>query len=322
MVLFLSMLTCFVLDIGEVYQYSRWYKRSFGFFGDGFPFVCILFLIIHLQLKSPVYGSMAMAMLVLSGGRVSIIAAIVSALALSVYQRQRAVIFLFARCLVWALVVYAAAIYSSNEFVSYAMKVLANNVAANIVGENPYAGANDTFVVRGFGKTACDDLGKCYRTQVESPIKQRLVSSLAGAWMTLQGGFAGKRYPGTADKFADFMISENPWHINDRFDMSWHDWHKVGAVQNPYLNFGSGYGPVGLIALGVGFLMLVIIGFQNLKEGRDTTPWSSLTIYFAIVVAINQTQPWIQGKSLLLFLVGVCGAHILATRLLSSSERS
>lgn len=68
-VLFIVTLICFLFSLGETYWYSKWYKRSFGFFGDGFPFFLLLLVAFGVYLKSSFITLLAVGTVMLSGGR-------------------------------------------------------------------------------------------------------------------------------------------------------------------------------------------------------------------------------------------------------------
>ena len=132
---------------------------------------------------------------------------------------------------------------------------------------------------------------------------------MGGLWMTLEGGFPGKDYPNTPEKFADLMINANPWGMNERYSISREEWTKIGTVQTPYLGFGAGYG-LTLMLIVVTFIGLICIAGLWLLLKTPPDPFSGLTIFFIVNATINQTQAWLVSGPVL-FTMGLCGTHIV-----------
>jgi hypothetical protein len=106
------------------------------------------------------------------------------------------------------------------------------------------------------------------------------------------------------------MTQANPWGVNDVFSIGWPLWERIGQVQNPYLRFGSGYGPLLLTALILLFSAVCYFGIRNLRAG-EKSPEVAFTLFYIINVVFNQTQPWIASGSLILFSMGFCAGHIM-----------
>lgn len=305
--LFATILASFLFDLGETYQYSYWYKRSFSYLGDGFPFIAIMLLAFHLQKQSRTYAALALSVLVLSGGKMVMLSALLTMAYIKRIGRACEIRRDFFWPMAASFAVYFSALAASNVLIPTSLKVELNEyIATHLLPQRASHDARE-------GRAACQTIERCYSSQLILPFRQRVTSSFAGAWMTLQGGFRGAAYPNTPSEFADFMMEHNPWGINERFGMTWDDWRRTRSVQNPYLNFGSGYGLTGLVILAALFWSLAVLGLRNIRHGHDRVPWSALSIYHVMLVFFNQTQPWMQGGSLLLFFAGVSSAHILLT---------
>lgn len=138
--------------------------------------------------------------------------------------------------------------------------------------------------------------------------------------MTLQGGFAGSTYPGTAEKFADFIMQHNPFGMNEKFGWGWSDWQRAGAIQNAYLSIGSGYGLIGFILTTIFYFYTSIIGLNCLRCNHDKSPLRALILFFIFLSFLNQTQPWIQSGSLVLFFSGLAATHIWRIKLKTESR--
>lgn len=290
----------FIFDLGETYQYLTWYKRSFGIFGDGFPFILILFLIFGFYVYSNAIIAITLSVSLLVGSRIVLIASVICVLCFYIAKfvtrpTKTTLLFIIVPCFI-----YFGSLVVSNHFVSDDSKHQAAMVFSKLI----------TMKKNHAGHAACETSEKCLKTQVASPIKQRLITSGAGLWMTMQGGFSGPAYPGSRKEFADFMMRYNPFGFNDKFNLSWREWYRAGAIQHPYLNIGSGYGPIGFAVCMFFYLYTSFVGYKNIRGGLDQTQFRSFTVFFIFLVLINQTQPWIQSGSLLLFVSGIAAAHI------------
>jgi hypothetical protein len=162
------------------------------------------------------------------------------------------------------------------------------------------------------GGGACADVRKCFSTQVANALNQRIATGVAGLWMTVEGGYHGARFPGTAEKFADLMMTKNPWGVNDIFGMTRERWIRTGGVQLAFLHFSSGYGPLGLLAVVLIFCGLSVVAVRQ-PASADTSCWRALSSFFVLLVFCNQSQPWLQGGSILLFVSGIAATHIALT---------
>lgn len=294
-----TILISFLFDLGETYTYSEWYKRSFGPFGDGFPFALIMILNFGIYSKNPFLVITSLSTILLCGGKMVIIASLIN---IAILHKTSGIKFSasdIVKYLVIPLLIYFFALAISKYLVSEQIKTTSQDISS--------AELNIENTTQGIG--ACDKFEKCIETQVNSAIKQRLITTLAGAWMTLEGGFPGSGYPGTPEKFADFMISKNPYGLNETFNLDRTFWLNAGAIQNPYFNFGSGYGLIGFFTIILFFISTSINGFRLLNTNNKSL-LNFLVLYFLSLVFLNQTQQWIQAGSLLLYLSGISAAHI------------
>jgi hypothetical protein len=304
---------CFMLNLGETYQYSEWYKRSFGPFGDGFPFVLIFFLLLGFFIRSRCMTYLALIALIFTGGRMVLLSALVGLLFLYFFRP-----YIFNRFNVFRMILISLLFY----FVSLALSNYYFSTSINI----PITNDTEAMVLKKGHQypSGCETIGSCFETQILRAAKSRVASSIVGAWMIEQGGFPGKLYPGTPEKFAEFLqthhlpnlLSErNFMRLNDIFDLTSTDFALVTAIEQPYLNFGSGYGLIGLIIIFGFFTFTAVLAFKNLALCADRSLWQSLSIFFILLVFINQSQQWIQSGSVLLFFSGLSSAHIWSTQL-------
>lgn len=342
---FLVIATSFVFNLGETYNYSRWYKRSFGPLGDGFPFALILCVAFAYMTSSLTLLAISLTTLLLSGGRMAIAAAMITLIFQAYLFRRKAfhgdiwkaaLIAVFSYFMLAALSPYVApssapvggtAMYSNAPEVEIlsaapativatdeALSALAPAATAAATAAAAHITSNPLPSTAALGNGACSTVDLCLKTQVQSPIKQRLATAIVGLWMTMQGGFPGPNYPGTAEQFSNFVMERNPWGINDWFSTTRADWFAAKGVQHPYLNFSSGYGPIGLIAILGIFLTTAAVALNQLWTQADRQPYAAFSIFFIVLALLHQSQPWIQSGSINLVLAGIGFAHIWLTQ--------
>lgn len=307
----------FFFIIGEVYIYSDTYRRAFLFFGDNISTILGFIFLYSIAANRSVLALIVLIGVLMSGGKASIILMLVMFALFLVMQRDRGQWLAEGRRLFILFLIGVATYFASQSASLQLMKSSAFlSARASIpkvfaaVGE----ASEDGDEIPGAGR-ACVTMANCVETQIESPLRQRYYTSLGGLWMTLQGGFPGKRYPGTPEKFADLMVAANPWDMNDTYDLTWNDWRRMGGVQNPYLCFGSGYGPWALLGL---ILILSGIGYvawTNLKHGEADTA-AVFSIFFIVTAFMNLTQSWLMSGSFILVLLGACSSHIISSWIL------
>ena len=316
----------FVLDVGEVYSYSDFYKRAFSVLGDDVTtWLTPLMLWAVLSRRRMLAFAVACAIL-FSGTKISLLLLVLqfAVLALIHKQEPRALALRFATPLLLAAAVYVPLVLASPHAISAANRLADMSSGAAAAGAGAAsAGASASapvsapvsvpaFAPTRLGKGSCRE-GNCLIKLLARPLRQRSVSAVAGLWMTLQGGFAGPRYPGTADKFADLMVAANPWGVNDAWGVTRDEWQQIGTVQTPYLQFGSGYGMAALAGLLLGVAGIAVLGARNIANG-ERDPFVAFTVFFIVNAVVNQTQPWlIRGP--ILMLMGFSAAHIVARHL-------
>ena len=290
-----------LLDIGEVYSYSDYYKRAFWYFGDDVTTCLSLFLLLAITARDRLLGILLSSAAILSGGRIGLLLIIIQAVFLAyVFRRQSISI---ARLTSFALICGAGVYFSVVASSPYAIKA-ANSVIAQLNLEHWFEGFEPTRLGYSDCRTA-----DCFKRKVKRPFRMRSLSAVGGLWMTFEGGFPGSRYPNTPEKFADLMVEANPWGVNERYNVSRDEWIQIGTVQSPYVGFGAGYGPA-LLALAMGFIGAVCLVGLWLLSVRPPDPWTPLTVFFIVNAIFNQTQPWLLPGPVL-FIMGLCGTHIL-----------
>ena len=304
----------FIFDIGEVYQYNTYYKRAFANLSDDIPIIISIICIVFLLSESLFFFALSVLSLSLTGGKIAIIALLIgiaSVLKLQNYKRRK----LFSICIKGfgiAIIGYFIAIGISNDLAKnnddYSIREILFKMSSSFGIE-----LNDARITRNHklrGENNCITLKLCYQNHIKNAVSNRFISSAGGVWMTLQGGFPGKRYPSTPEAFADLMIEANPFSINTRFNITRDDWLKMPPPQNAYARFGSGYGYYGLAFLLLVVFMVLLMGLSNLKHGESGAA-SSLTIGFMMITIIDQTQPWTVAGSYILVALGFCSTHII-----------
>lgn len=317
----------FLFTMGEVYQYTPYYKRAFAVFGDDVATVIVFLALGALFYNRPGWFYMAVTALALTVGKTSIILfAIGLAVLIAIHRGQRVkMLKRTVAAVLIAVVFYFAAGGISNlptaqRWGVQAVAAVNGLEAPNPV--NPYTIAElnkqirqqDGWLYAGIIQhaNACPAALTCFTQQSRQAMRGRIISSIGGLWMTLQGGFRGEEYPNTPDEFADMMMQANPWGINDRLQLTREQWYNMAMPQNPFLHFGSGYGWLGLLALLLAWGAVVVIGIRNIVHGQRGEG-TVYPVYFAVIVLLNHTQTYITSFSSLLFTLGLCTGMILLT---------
>lgn len=307
----------FVFMLGEVYNYSDHYRRAFFVFSDNVSSVFLFAFSCAFAMRRLAVATMCIAAMLMSGGKVSLILLL---LVLTVFLLKRRHGFArtrearrIATSLCGGLAMYLAFLFCSNLLVDTPYfepirKTIAYAVAPFVSGSQAQLLGEDLPNNRG----ACPNLSLCFETQVQGAMQQRYYSSLGGLWMTMQGGFRGASYPNSPEQFASLMVEANPWGMNDMYQLDWAKWERIGAVQNPYLSFGSGYGPWLLLLLLSGVAMIALMAWQNLRHEVDDLS-AMFTINYIAIAGFNQTQSWLMSGSLILVLVAFCACHVVLT---------
>ena len=294
-----------LFNIGEVYIYSDFYKRAFFYFTDDITTILMVCLMWSLWRRNHFTAGIVSIAMFLSGGKVAFVLFVI-ALSAFWFINKHSFRTPLLRVLLCGLAGYIVINTSSYQIKKY-------NFSENSV----YLEKAISFLSKKKAKEhyqSCTSVKKCLKTQFGQSLMSRYLSSVAGLWMTLQGGFAGKAYPNTKYKFAALMMKANPWGINDSYNLTYHHWRVMKGVQNPYLAFGAGYGPWLLLLLILIFAAIGYCAISNLRHGEagEASLWS---ITFLVIVIFNQTQSWLKSGSIILILLGFCVAHILITYL-------
>ena len=311
-VAFLIFALCFILNLGETYRYSFLYKRTFSFFGDGFAPVFLFFLLFFLVKRQDYFAILALSSIVLSGGKMVIISSLLCYVFLALHGNIGVSFFKCVKHYICSFLLYILLLATSHMYEHARLPV--SEHARLPVSEHarlPVSEHGNIFIEekRYAGKKACENIYKCFDTQVLTALKQRIISSTAGIYMMFRGGFAGPNYPSEKEEFADLLFEANPYGVNEFFNLSWHDWHRIGEIEHPYLNFGASYGVVSFICLIMLIASTIFVGLRDLSLNRDSS-YRFLTYFFLLTCLVNQTQQWIQSFSEVFILVALSGSHI------------
>ena len=295
----------FLFDLGEAYQYSLFYKRNFGPFGDGFPFLIILPVCYALFNRSILLMLISILPIFISGSKITIIALMVVLVlsrkaALSPFPLRKLIGVAVGAWMLYFLLLITSNLLVTNDF-KRKFQESVQILSSGIITKNSRQGAD-----------ACVEYDRCFKTQLLQPIKQRFITSVAGVWMTAQGGFPGKLYPTGRERFAGFMMDNNPYGVNKIFGLTFVDWYRAGAIQNAFLRLGSGYGRLPLFIVIGSCSIFCLVGFKQLKNRQLNNGAKSLILFFLILFLVNHTQPWIQSGSPFLFLFGIAVATVFS----------
>ena len=257
----LGIFISFLFNIGEVYLYSIFYKRAFFFFGDGITTILVLFFSYAVTSGKKMLSIVTAGSIFMSGGKISLALLLLMILILVFINKGngRHIFFNFSRYILFGLLIYGVMLCLSG---------IARHANLTKLDEGA--------PVPGHG--ACRTLSNCFKTQVKESLLRRYYSSLGGLWMTLEGGFRGPLYS-SHEAFADLMIEKDPWGMNDKYKLTWVDWKKMGSPHNPYLRFGSRYGPWLLCSLALVFLSIGCLALTNLSAG-EAGPATVFSLFF------------------------------------------
>lgn len=314
-VLSVGIVLSFTLLVGEVYVYSDTYRRAVFIFGDSVTTLLIFGFLYTFATKKKWLSALTLTAIFMSGVKVSLVLLLIMMTSYILIQKrgkERAVeAAQFLGFSLLCLLIYAGVMQVSLQLREHPVFISLRAGAMSLIARE-YAPPDH--------RTACNELNLfgCAEEQSRRAILQRYYTSLGGLWMTLEGGYPGKSYPNSPEKFADLMVAANPWGMNDRYMLTRIDWVRMGAVQNAYLRFGSGYGPWLLLAQVGIFLIIGYVAWRNLVKGeRDAA--AVFSIYFIVMILFNHTQPWMESMSWMLVLLGLCACHIVVTWLLHSN---
>lgn len=295
----LLVLFSFIFDIGEVYSYSDFYKRGFWYLGDDVTTWLVPMFIYCILSKRTVCGCLTAGAIFMSGGRIGMVLLLIQIAAICF--NDRANWFKIAKTVTGRLVVGLSIYFVAVSVSPHAISI--GNKLGHMAGfqENLFEQTR-----RGYNN--CRQ-GDCLETKFKRPFRMRAFSAVAGLWMTLDGGYPGKRFPNTPEKFAELMVNANPWGINDRFGIDKEDWVQIGTVQSAYLHFGAGYGPFALAVVMLFIGGICVIGIHNLTQ-HPPNELTAFTVFFIVNATFNQTQTWLlPGPTL--FFMAFSGTQIL-----------
>jgi hypothetical protein len=308
----------FFFNMGEVYQYTPYYKRAFFIYGDSITTVLVVLFCYAVLSGKEALSYVTAASVLMSGGKISIALLFIFVFVLVKINgnRMRDGVIHFLKYVAVGILIYSGGLFLPGFFGDIGFTKLmrpAETVVKTAMSWRHHddKSAEEEHISKVQGAGACENLSVagCLAKQLRISGLQRYYSSLAGLWMTLEGGLPGPAYPATAKKFADLMMQKNPWGINDKYKLTYEDWLRMRAPQNPYLRFGSGYGPWLLGALLTGFLVVGGIAVANLAKG-ERGPGTVFTAFFIVNVTLNQTQSWLTSGSPILALLGFSFFHI------------
>ena len=307
----------YVFNMGEVYVYTNTYKRAFFYYSDDVTTVLTLLFCWAYLLSYFTLSVFILLAIFLSGGKVAFILLslmLIIHILREVEHREKlikklGVIFLCSTLIFLCFISIAKTVHECNW-----------DTALKFYLEETFKMKSPK--VQGAG--ACNDKQEihCFITQSTTAIEQRYYSSLAGIWMISQGGFSGATFPGSPEKFAALMMRNNPWGINDRYNIGKQDWIEMGGVQSPYIAFGAGYGLYMLLVLVAFFLILLIVSIQCLRYRKVGKLDGVFIVFFCVITIFNQTQSWLQSYSYILISLGASTFFICRTYFFEQSKHS
>lgn len=303
----LGVLLSLLLQVGEVYFYSDYYARAFFFYGDEVSTLAAFSFLFAIATNRQWLALLAFTALVTSGGKAAFILFVIMVLCHAWVNKGP----LLKQCRILGvhagtgIALYFCLVSASQAMEQFDFHSIWREQVNQTLNQAGWISTTNTN-----HRGSCPKLETCVATQFENPLAQRYYSSLAGLWMTMQGGYTGSLYPNTKEKFADLMMQQNPWQMNQRYGLTWLDWKKMGQVQNPYLAFGSGYGPWMLLGMLTLLLLIAGMAISNLNHGEKGLA-STFSIFYAVNIIFNQTQSWLKSGSLILLILGFCATSII-----------
>ncbi|MEP3475806.1 MAG: hypothetical protein ABJN57_06280 [Hyphomicrobiales bacterium] len=305
-ILFVGIAISFLFNVGEVYIYGENYKRAFFYFSDEITTVLALGWLLFVT-KGWVKLSIITALAVfLSGGKISILLITFTFLLCFIFLeffKEYKTYLLLLSSILCGLIGYVSSVN------------LANNIEKNNISMRPlllkiFPKKEVEKVMKVSGRASCQGALSCIKLNLVASFKQRYFTSLAGIWMISKGGFSGKQYPNTPDKFAALMVENNPFGINTKYGLTYNHWKKMGGVQSPFIDFGAGYGPSILCVLILCFGFVAYCAISNLRFAEDRTILV-FSLYFLVIFFLNHTQSWLKSGSAVLIMMGYLTGYIL-----------
>jgi hypothetical protein len=300
----------FTLNIGEVLQYDDYFKRAFYFFGDGINIILIFLFFVLLVDKNPIYSLLSFIAFLMALGKVAIVLMFICLFIVIVIQRQQRKLIMqrFILSLSVSMLCYFPAAHLSNHLSDITYSDLLPNISSS----------NETYSVKTIKQQnianriksgSCADL-TCLKAHLTYPLRMRLLSIVAGVWMTSQGGFAGNHNVFSPDGFADLIYNANPFNVNDDYGVTYKEWKEIAVVQNAIIGIGAGYGPVAMLLL-ISFLGFVILSGWFKYKNNDSYMYGICLAYFTTIAIFDQSQAYIQAYNINLIVLSYCGFYIL-----------
>ena len=301
----------FLFNIGEVYQFSDYYKRSFFRFGDGVGGGLLFLIFVAVFYNKSTYFYILVAALSLTVSKVSFVLFIIGMFLLYFYsiEYRKRVLLRSVLSIPFAFICYFCLAYLSNlssvqaysNEIQKTAQLSIKNVESFPVINNSYKKQNYKF---------CEKKYECLKKQSMSSLSDRYFSSIGGLWMTIDGSFMGRDvYPNSADKFAKLMMSSNPYNINEEYNLDYSDWFRMGQPQNPYISFSSGYGIGGLLSIFILVCSTFIVAVYILPMLKNTS-LAAYPVFFITYAVFNQTQLYINPFDGNLFLLGYAAGWV------------
>jgi len=302
----------FLFNVGEVYQFSEFYKRAFFLFGDGVGGALLFLIFLSVFYKNNIYFYILVAALAMTVSKISFILLIIGMSLLYFYSVEyRKKIFLKSMIsipLAFTCYIFLAYLSSFDLFMSISNDLRKISVSV-VEGVHVSGDLSTSYKKQNYNN--CDKKYECLKSQAASSLSDRYFSTVGGLWMTVQGDFMGRdQYPNSADKFAKLMLSSNPYNINEKYNLNYNDWFRMGQPQNPYVSFSSGYGVIGLFSMFVLVCSISIVALYVLPKLKHTN-LVAYPVFYITYAVFNQTQLYINPFDGNLFVLGYCAGWVI-----------
>ena len=290
----------YLFNYGETVHVFKYYKRSFSVFGDSINIPLIFLFFIFLVNKKHIYYQLCFIAFLMAFGKMALILMFICFVILLIMEKEqrRFLARRFMISFIISILIYFIFAEISHQISDYSI----NNAASHSEEEyflNPLSYERTIYEGRLYQN--------CNLCVITNPLRKRMMSWVAGVWMTSQGGFASDEYV-----FADLIYNSNPYNVNEILDVTYDEWDEMRVVSNAFLGIGSSYGPIVMILL-ISFIGFVLfIGWKNHKTCSSYSYHVCLA-YFTTIVVFDQTHQYIQAYNDELILLSFCGAYIIKT---------
>ncbi len=290
----------YIFNIGDVVYIFKYYKRAFFVFDDGINISLIFLYYILLLNKNIIYSQIALIAFLMALGKMAIILIMICLAFLLINNkdnRKKILIRFLTTFFIAILFIFSSGkltfhLYDNDYGGVFQARSMIGGDLKNNLGSYKYSAP------------AYNDCDVCFIT---SPFRIRMLSMIAGAWMTAQGGFPREQAVSSPEEFADLIYNANPYNINDRLNLTYDDWLIVSGVHNSYLGIGSSYGPIALAMLVIFIAFIIVISWKN---KNDSYFYNVCFSYFIVITIFNQSQQYIQAYNLELIVLSFCGSYI------------